>query len=256
MRYSILLLPLVWFSSCSLVEDQLPRYTVTGTDVQNEVGGTRVTFTVDSDGEPIAVAGAAFDVDSLFHVTNNQVLADSFETDVVSVLVPGADDGLNYFKAFAAFDNGFYAISESVGFTVVSSGPKTSCNPPDNSLTLASELCRAGSVNTSGGQISRKEQYEVTASCQFLRRNTLKLIFPRNPTSGVYRTVRNSPSGGSRAKEVYATVQVGSSFSTLPEFQEIFVSREGDRTTVTLCDNTFSYVGKQRPLTGRLVFDN
>ena len=256
MRFILSFAIMLTVCSCDLFEDQLPEYSVTVTDVENTRAGVRVSFVVDDNGgEPIAAAGVTYSTDSLRGVSRNQLFVDSLSSDTLSVIWKGIDDGPYYFTAFAAFEDGFYALSAPVSFDVRAFAPSTSCNPADNSLTLANERCGTGSVTVYS--VTRQSgEYEVTANCQFLDRNTLTLTFPRNPTSGTYRTTSSRPRAGTSSKEVYATVQVSSNFTVVPEFQEVYVDRSGGRTTITLCENTFFLVGRQRPLSGRIVFDN
>lgn len=240
-------------TACSIIENGVPDYSVTVTHVQNERAGTRVFFVVEDDGEPVTLAGAAFGRDSLFNITTNQALADSLNSDTLSVLLPGADDGSHYFQAFATFEDGFYAVSESVRFQVTSVGPTPTCNPSDNVVNFAGARCGPTGMSISAEQDGDKFQVKATCST----RNIVTLTFPRNPTSGVYRTVPVIDWPGSRDKQVVLTVQEGFFFSYAYAHQDVFVNRNGDQTVITLCGATYKFsMGSQRELSGRLVFDN
>ncbi len=251
MRNLFFLLLVISFTGCSYLESGNFQGSVTITGFENTAEGTVVRFTIDSDGEPLTTAGAAYGYDSIFNIARNQFLATETGGNEYEVIVEGADDGLRYFQAFAAFD-GFYALSEIVPFEVVSAVSPAPCEPGRNYLNAHGYTCGPGQTNVS----TRAEEYnfQITGNCG--TSTQLKLKFHRDPTSGIYRTVSSlDPASSSRAKEVVATIQIQNQFKYLKTWQEIYVAREGDETVVTLCDLEFPYGSFTAKITAQLAYE-
>lgn len=242
----------VLLTGCSVLGPGAYDFSVDVVDLENVSGGVRITFRVDSDGEDVYVAGAAYGRDSLFSLTKFQASATLLPSGLFEVILPTPDDGPGYFQAYAGFD-GFYALSDVVPFNVTSAGVATGCAPTVNALGGNMVTCSADETNVYTRTVN-DDQFEVRLTCYFGQSSELTLTFPRDPTSGVYRTTRSIWAASPRDKVVQGSLLVGSQHCALSEWQEIYVNRSEDYTDITLCEITFPIVGTTRNVTTTVRF--
>ena len=241
-------------TGCSVLGPGEFDFEVEIVEVENTPDGVRLTFRVDSDGEDIMIAGAAYGRDSLFDITRNQESAYLLPSGLFEVILPNADDGVVYFQAFAGFD-AFYELSEVVSFTVISQNVNPPCSPSVNTLRVNLSDCSAPGQASLSTQTTRDDNFEVRLVCNRGERSELVMVFPRDPTSGVYRLTSDLHGVPPRTKVFRATFQLQSTYTGFRSNQEVYVNRSADYTEITVCDLEFPIFNTTRTVTTKIRYE-
>lgn len=227
MKVAFLLPFAVLFSSCGYFSDQSSPVMINITSVENTEEGTLVTFSVDSDNEILYTGVDYRKPDEDFQLFNQGLVGG--ENPERTVLLSGVDDGLTFFRAFAVTD-GLYGYSEEVSFEVVSALPEVPCTVQNNFVRINGASCQVVSdqIRTTTGQ----QEFKIDLGCN---NPSVRITFPRDPTSGVYRTVNSISSSNSIEDKVVEMNFISFNFFQVNPFQDVYVERTSDFTIITFC---------------------
>ncbi|MEL6143307.1 MAG: hypothetical protein AAFU67_17020, partial [Bacteroidota bacterium] len=226
MKYYSFLFCSILLAGCSYWENQEDAVIISITDIENTDEGTLITFSATAD-DDIILTGIDYRRPSQGFIRGNQVLLEDPNPEQ-QVLIPALDDGPTFFRAFAATED-IYGYSQEVNFEVISSAPNPPCVLAANTISsnVITANCQGSDLRVSGAMVD--DEYQISVNCQFL---DLDFLFPRNPTSGVYRTVDFIDRPGSSDKEVVVSLITSGSFARFRTGQEITVQRQNNGTTI------------------------
>lgn len=215
-------------TSCGYFTDQYSSVKVDVISIENTDEGTLVTLSIDSDND-VLYSGVDYRRPGENFIPPNQGLLQS-DNPEQTVLLTGVDDGPTVFRAFAATDD-LYGYSEEFTFEVVSALPEVPCTIQDNFVGVNGASCQVVSSRIRTATAQRK--FEIDLSCN---NPDMKIAFPRDPTSGVYRTVGNIGDAATLEDKVVEINFISFNFFVVNPFQDVYVERTSDFTIITFCD--------------------